>query len=107
MPTKPPSLRARTRAPRITTNWSKRASRQERGYGRAHDLMRKRVLVEEPLCCTCLKAGRYTPTKIADHRTPKSEGGSDERSNYQGLCEPCHTAKTARESARAKARSKR
>lgn len=59
--------------------------------------MRKQVLIEEPLCRECLKAGRYTPTVIADHITPLSQGGKTERENYQGLCRPCSDAKTAAE----------
>ncbi|UIJ43713.1 HNH endonuclease [Sphingomonas cannabina] len=66
--------------------------------------MRARILIEEPLCRLCLEAGRISPTTIADHIIPKAEGGGDERSNYQGLCRPCHVAKTARESARARRR---
>ena len=77
-------------------------SRQSRGYGRAHEKMRERVLSEEPLCRECLKHRRNTPTKIADHIVPKAEGGGDERANYQGLCEPCSDEKTAAEAARAR-----
>lgn len=106
MPSKPPNLGSRPRAPRLSSNWSKRASRQERGYGRTHDLMRKRVLFEEPLCRPCLKAGIYRQATIADHIKPKSQGGGDERENYQGICSPCHVLKTARESAEAKARKR-
>jgi 5-methylcytosine-specific restriction protein A len=106
MPSKPPNLGSRPRAPRISSNWSKRASRQERGYGRAHDLMRKRVLFEEPLCRICQAADRVTRAMIADHRIPKAEGGTDDRTNYQALCRPCHIVKTAQESARAKARKR-
>lgn len=64
--------------------------------------MRQRVLIEEPLCRACVKAGRVTATAIADHIVPKAEGGGDERENYQGLCTPCHKAKTAEEAARAR-----
>lgn len=101
MPTRPPSLRQRSRSSRKPNNWTKRASRHERGYGRAHELMREQVLREEPLCRPCTEANRVAASVIADHIVPKAEGGSDERENYQGICRPCHTAKTARESARA------
>lgn len=105
MPSRPPSLRARPKGARKPSNWSKRASRQARGYGRAHDVMRARVLTEEPLCRPCLEATpqRITPATIADHRIPKSQGGGDERENYQGICDPCHVVKTAREAAEARA----
>lgn len=32
-----------------------------------------------------------------DHIIPRSRGGGDARSNLQGLCKPCHSAKTKRE----------
>ncbi|PZU75565.1 MAG: endonuclease [Sphingomonas sp.] len=103
MPSKPPRVKARraTPAPWAT---SKRASRQARGYGREHDAMRARVLREEPLCRICDAAGRVTASTIADHITPKAEGGTNDRENYQGVCGPCHVVKTAQESARARRR---
>lgn len=106
MPNRPPSLRVRkASAGRPASNWDKRKTRQQRGYGREHDAMRKRVLIEEPLCRECTKAGRVEATTVADHIKPKAEGGTDDRDNYQGLCRPCSTAKTARESGRARRRS--
>ncbi len=109
MPSKPPSLCPRKIvAARKLSSWTTtRKSRQARGYGRAHELMREQVLREEPLCRLCLAEHRVIATVIADHITPKAEGGTDERDNYQGLCKPCHKAKTARESARARARNPR
>lgn len=89
------------------SNWSKHRSRHDRGYGRAHDLMRERVMREEPLCRACAAAGKVAATTTADHVVPKSEGGSDDRSNYQGLCTPCHRAKTAAEAARSRAAARR
>lgn len=83
---------------------SRRGSRQSRGYGRAHDKMRERVLAEEPLCRECTRRGIIEPTTIADHIIPKAEGGSDDRDNYQGLCDRCSKAKTAIEAARAQGR---
>ena len=68
--------------------------------------MRRIVLAEEPLCRMCLAADppRFTPSTIADHIKPKAEGGTDDRENYQGACQSCSKAKTARESARARRR---
>lgn len=104
MPTRPPGLKPR-QAPK--SNWSKRKTRHERGYGRAHDLMRVRVLREEPLCRACLAMDppRYTPTTVADHIVPKAEGGTDGRENYQGLCDGCSKTKTAREAQRGRRRA--
>lgn len=101
MPSKPPPLRA----PQPRKAWdSTRKSRQARGYGRAHDLMREVVLREEPLCRLCKAQGRVTASVIADHIKPLSEGGTGDRENYQGCCAACHKAKTAREAERARRR---
>lgn len=105
MPTRPPSLKPRRKGLK-PTGFSKRRSRQERGYGVDHDRMRARILVEEPLCRECAKNNRITATEVADHIVPKAEGGTDDRENYQGLCRPCDIAKTAREAARARARNR-
>jgi len=106
MPSRPPMLKQGARRSQPKSNWSRRKSRQARGYGRAHERMRALVLHEEPLCRACLAMDppRTSASRIADHITPKAEGGSDQRENYQGLCEPCSKAKTARESARARSR---
>jgi 5-methylcytosine-specific restriction protein A len=106
MPSRPPNLKPRKRATRSSINWNRRESRQARGYGREHEHMREIVLREEPLCRECLKHNRITPTTVADHRIPKAEGGSDDRENYQGLCDPCSRAKTASEAARGRARNR-
>ncbi|WP_184243798.1 HNH endonuclease [Novosphingobium chloroacetimidivorans] len=102
MPSRPPPLKQRPRAKAWATT---RKSRQARGYGRAHELTREQVLREEPLCRPCAKQGRVTQATIADHIKPKAEGGTDDRENYQGICHPCHVAKTAEESARAARRN--
>lgn len=108
MPSRPPNLKARKVSPdRKLSNWTRRESRQTRGYGRDHDLMRARVLREEPLCRLCLEQGRYAATEIADHIIPKAEGGGDERENYQGLCKPCDVIKTAKEARRGRKRHPR
>jgi len=107
MPTRPPSLRpAKPRAPWSSTPRA-RGTRQQRGYGRKHDAMRAQVLREEPLCRACADLGRITATEVADHIVPKAEGGTDERSNYQGLCGRCHKGKTGEESRRGVRRHRR
>jgi 5-methylcytosine-specific restriction enzyme A len=47
---------------------------------------------EEPNCRKCGKA-----TYLADHIIPREAGGSDDRSNLQGICKACHGAKSRRE----------
>lgn len=104
MPTRPPKLGQAKVGTNKLSNWTKRESRQARGYGRDHERMRALVLMEEPLCRECEKSGHVTPTTVADHIVPKAEGGGDERGNYQGLCDPCSRAKTAIEAARGRQR---
>lgn len=57
------------------------------------------MIAEEPLCRLCLAEGRTTATEVVDHIKPLSEGGSDARSNKQGLCIACHDAKSKGERA--------
>jgi len=82
-------------------NWGDR-SRHERGYGskwvRTTDIILKR---DKYRCQRCLESGRSTPLRVrpydhaVDHIIPKARGGSDEHSNLQSLCAPCHEVKTA------------
>ncbi|MCE3605833.1 HNH endonuclease [Massilia sp. P8910] len=46
------------------------------------------------LCQVCKRPGY-----LVDHIKPLCEGGSDEDSNKQLLCKPCHDDKSAREAA--------
>ena len=55
----------------------------------------RQILAEEPECRLC-----GAPSTEADHIVPWAEGGSDARENGQGLCTPCHTAKSLREKLR-------
>lgn len=61
------------------------------------------MLAEEPFCRECLKRGLRVASDVADHIIPLSEGGSDDRENKQGLCDPCHDAKSKAERAAAAA----
>ncbi len=69
-------------------------TRQQRGYGKAHELMRDHLMRTVVLCEQCTPDGRTTVGTHADHIIPKSKGGTDDRSNYQLLCAPCHGRKT-------------
>jgi 5-methylcytosine-specific restriction protein A len=108
MPTQPP--RFRPRGWKAPAPWATSAgkTRQQRGYGSEHDALRKQVLIEEPYCAECIRLGIAPParTSVADHIVPQAEGGQTVRSNYQGLCTPHSRAKTAKESARARRRSR-
>ena len=96
MPMRPPTL-----SPKLMPRaWRQTRSAEERCYGREHCIIRAQVLTEEPLCRAFDKAGLVAVTTIADHIVPMSQGGKTIRSNYQGLCGPCHKAKAAQGAAR-------
>lgn len=94
---------------REQTGWvsdKRRGSRHARGYGAAWVKLRELVLKRDGgLCQPCLRARRVTRATQVDHIKPKAEGGTDEESNQQSICDACHKAKTARESARARTRA--
>lgn len=76
-----------------------RGSSADRGYGADWRRLRAIVMREEPLCRECTKNGRVEPTTEVDHIVPHrgDEQLRLDRKNCQGLCTPCHSAKTARE----------
>lgn len=87
--------------------WGKPSSRGERGYGAAHDRIRRAMLREEPFCRECAKECRQTKATHADHIVPKCMGGSDDRSNYQPLCVAHARSKSGREGALIRAARRR
>lgn len=66
-----------------------------RGYGgAAWEALRLRVLTRDNW--QCRKCGRVASSKKeahCDHILPKSQGGLDEESNLQCLCQKCHAKK--------------
>jgi 5-methylcytosine-specific restriction protein A len=73
-------------------------SRHERGYGSKWDIIRARVLTRDKhICQNCLRGGRVVPAKTVDHIKAKAHGGTDDDSNLESLCWPCHRTKTGRE----------
>lgn len=73
-------------------------SRHERGYGSKWDVIRARILQRDRhLCQNCLRSGRPTASKTVDHIVPKAHGGTDDDTNLEALCWPCHRSKTAKE----------
>jgi hypothetical protein len=74
----------------------RRGSRQSRGYGAEWDKLRLVILQRDLYRCRlCLP--RVTAAHAVDHIVPKHLGGTDEPSNLQAICKPCHDAKTAAE----------
>lgn len=107
MPTKPlhpcrrPGCRRLTRSaycdehtPRDT-----RQSAAARGYDYKWQKASKAFLCQNPWCIECKKKNKRVPATLVDHIIPH-KGNKQlfwDRSNWQGLCEPCHNIKTARE----------
>lgn len=73
--------------------------------GRRLQRIRQRLFDRSPLCVQCQKQGRTTIATIRDHVIPLAEGGVDDETNEQALCQMCSDVKTANESKRGQARS--
>lgn len=57
--------------------------------------LRALVLAQSPLCVICVAEGRTRAASHVDHKDGDSR--NNDLANLQGLCRPCHSAKTARE----------
>jgi 5-methylcytosine-specific restriction enzyme A len=102
VPVKPPvhrPLRAKSAAELKRALDHARPSAARRGYGPRWRRARAAYLARHPLCVLCREAGRLAPATAVDHVVPHR--GDPilfwDESNWQGLCKPCHDAKTARE----------
>jgi 5-methylcytosine-specific restriction enzyme A len=73
--------------------------------GRRLQQMRQRLFAKHPLCQLCEAQGRIALAVIRDHRVPLAEGGTDDESNEQALCQSCSDTKTAAESQRGRTRN--
>jgi len=68
--------------------------------GRQLQQLRASLFARHPWCVRCLAAGRRTRATIRDHVIPLAEGGRDDETNEQALCQECSDAKTREESKR-------
>lgn len=68
--------------------------------------MRAELFARDPLCAACMQLGLVTLATQRDHIIPLAEGGSDDRGNEQGLCDPCHEAKSLAEALRGRKRAR-
>lgn len=90
--------------PRVA--WVKQPNAVKRVTGRQLQPLRHRLLTGNPLCVECERLGRVTLVTQRDHINSFAEGGADDDSSVQGLCRPCHEAKTHGESARGRQRAR-
>ncbi|WP_080416904.1 HNH endonuclease [Burkholderia ubonensis] len=85
-----------------------RGDRRARGLDPNWERTRAEIMRRDKgLCQSCLRAGRVVLAKSVDHIVNRAEGGGDDHSNLEALCDKCHKAKTAKEAARARARRRR
>lgn len=73
----------------------RRGTKYERGYGTEWIKRREYILArDEMLCQPCLAKNKLTKATEVDHIIPKAQGGTDDESNLQSICEDCHRDKT-------------
>lgn len=77
---------------------------QDKAFRRLYDTRwwrreSKLFLSRNPLCVHCMELGVVTAAEEVDHIEPHrgDERLFRDRSNWQGLCKPCHSRKTASE----------
>ena len=77
--------------------WSK-VSRHKLGYGTAWVKLRLVILQRDGyLCLECKRKGFVKTANQVDHIISKALHGTDDESNLQSLCKPCHVRKTIEE----------
>ena len=84
--------------------WAKPVIATKRVTGRKLQAMRLALFERNPLCAECERQGRVTLATERDHIKSLAEGGLDDNSNVQGLCVPCHDAKSKSEAQRGRSR---
>jgi len=89
------------REPWVKTTPTKRIT------GRRLQAMRANLFSRHPLCVICLVNDRVSVATQRDHIKPLAEGGADDETNEQALCEPCHDAKSEKEAQRGRQRARR
>lgn len=84
----------------VTHRWDTDRRPVERMRGRRLQRARAALFAASPLCVACRVVGRVTVATIRDHVVPLAEGGVDDETNVQGLCQDCSDTKTRAESQR-------
>lgn len=76
----------------VSANSRNIRTRDAQWYRDVADLKR-----EQPFCVKHLERGEQVVATQTDHKKPLIEGGTNDKSNLQRLCDSCHTAKTTAE----------
>lgn len=84
--------------------WEKRPEPTKRVTGRRLQAMRAALFARNPLCVHCQASGQAVLATQRDHIVSLEEGGPDDDSNTQGLCDACHEAKSLAEALRGRRR---
>jgi 5-methylcytosine-specific restriction protein A len=80
---------------KIKHGWNHTNNSDRRGYDSKWRKTRKRILERDGyLCQVCLESGIIREAKQVDHIKNKKSGGTDDDSNLQAICIPCHKEKT-------------
>lgn len=69
----------------------------ERIRGRALQRLRTAWFMRHPLCVSCETKGQVRLATELDHIIALGRGGTNDLSNFQGLCQFCHSEKTRRD----------
>lgn len=85
---------AHTKTAPVVPAWrTTTGSSASRGYGTNWRKLRLMMLARDPICTVCCKAASTT----VDHILAKAAGGDDSPENLRGLCNRCHSRKTAKD----------
>ena len=100
----PALVRGQARCPQHARPQWRGTTTPARVRGRQLQARRRRLFQRQPLCVVCLQQGNETLASIRDHVIPLAEGGRDDETNEQALCQQHSDEKTQREAARGRAR---
>ena len=90
-------MKLQTLKPRLQAQRTPRQNSWGSGRGgRPWRRLKAKIHLRDKYTCQC--CGVVTMELELDHIVNVAQGGSDEESNLQSLCVPCHKEKTLRES---------
>lgn len=78
----------------MTSGW--KGSGKGRGGWQWSKLRASILARDRGMCMPCRRAGRVKAATAVDHIRPIAEGGTDEPTNLEAICDRCHDFKTHR-----------